>query len=164
MSLSCYTQRCVDIDEFIAASNVQQPHIVATESDENVEYHIYIESECLITVNSVADILADLICAYFGSNIAYPNSLYPILILLQRFVLGIKDSQKISVIPCHLFVLHKTKFVDVFYNVNISYIFGTNKSKFIVKLLARPMFVITPWRSNRLVAMTLQRSCHDVTG
>ena len=95
-------QRCVDIDEFIAASNVQQPHIVATESDENVEYHIYIESQCLITVNSVADILADLICAYFGSNIAYPNSLYSIPILLQHFVLGIKDSQKISVIPCHL--------------------------------------------------------------
>ena len=61
---------------------------MATESDENVEYHIYIESECLVTVNSVADILADRICAYFGSNIAYPNSLYPILILLQHFVLG----------------------------------------------------------------------------
>ena len=60
MSLSCYMQRCVDIDEFIAANNVQQPHIVATESDENVEYHICIESECLVTVNSVADVLADL--------------------------------------------------------------------------------------------------------
>ena len=89
MSLSCYMQGCVDIDEFVAANNVQQPHIVATESDENVEYHIYIESECLLTVNSVANVLADLVCAYFVSNIAYPNSLYPILIFLQCFVLGV---------------------------------------------------------------------------
>ena len=58
-------QRCVDINKFITASNVQQPHIVATESDENVEYHIYIESECLVTVNSVADILADLMCLFW---------------------------------------------------------------------------------------------------
>ena len=62
MSLSCYMQGCVDIDELVASNNVQQPHIVATESDENVEYHIYIESECLVTVNSVADVLADLVC------------------------------------------------------------------------------------------------------
>ena len=62
MSLSCYMQGRVDIDELVAANNVQQPHIVATESDENVEYHIYIESECLVTVNSVADVLADLVC------------------------------------------------------------------------------------------------------
>ena len=89
MSLSCYMQGCVDIDKFVAANDVQQPHIVATKSDENVEYHIYIESECLVTVNSVADVVADLICAYFVSNIAYPNSLYPILIFLQRFVLGV---------------------------------------------------------------------------
>ena len=89
MSLSCYMQGCVDINEFVAANNIQQPHIVATESDENVEYHIYIESGCLVTVNSVADVLADLVCAYFVSNIAYPNSLYPILIFLQRFVLGV---------------------------------------------------------------------------
>ena len=62
MSLSCYMQGRVDIDKLLAANNVQQPHIVATESDENVEYHIYIESECLVTVNSVADVLTDLIC------------------------------------------------------------------------------------------------------
>jgi len=86
MSLSCYMQGCVDIDKFVAANNIQHPHIVATESDENVEYHISIESECLVTVNSVAGVLADLISAYFVSNIAYPNSLYPILIFLQRFV------------------------------------------------------------------------------
>ena len=55
-------QGCVDIDEFVTANNVQQPHTVATESDENVEYHIYIESECLVTVNSVADVLADPVC------------------------------------------------------------------------------------------------------
>ncbi len=68
---------------------------MATESDENVEHHIYIESECLITVNYVEDVLADLICAYFVLNIAYLNSLYPILIFFQHFVLGVKDSQKI---------------------------------------------------------------------
>ena len=90
MSHSCYMQGCVDINEFVTANNVQQPHIVATESDENVEYHIYIESECLVTVNCVADVLADLICAYFVFNIACPNSLYPILIFLQHFVLGVK--------------------------------------------------------------------------
>ena len=42
-------------------SLLQEPHIMATESDENMDYHIYIKSECLVTVNFVADASADLI-------------------------------------------------------------------------------------------------------
>jgi len=126
-------------------------------SDENVEYHISIESECLVTVNSVVDVL---ICAYFVSDIAYPNSLYRYF-LAALCILGVKNSQS------HHNMLSLCSSYLLMYSTMLTfhiYIFGTNKSKFIVKLLARPMFVITPWRSNRLLPMTLQRSFYDVTG
>lgn len=72
---------------------MQEPHVVAAETDEKMEYYIYIESECLMRIDSLEDALADLICAYFVFNIACPKNLYPVLIFLQHFVLGVKDGQ-----------------------------------------------------------------------
>lgn len=55
---------------------------MAAKTDENVKYHIYIESQCLISVNSLGDALADLVCTYFVFNISYPKTMYATLIFL----------------------------------------------------------------------------------
>ena len=73
----------------------QEPYIVAIETDETMHYHIYIESDCLLSTNTLGDALADLICTYFVFDIAYPKSEYDLLIFFQHFVLGLKDNQKI---------------------------------------------------------------------
>lgn len=91
-----YIQGCTDIDEFVGANKMQEPHIVAAEADEKMDYYIYIKSEHLLCADSLADALADLICVYFVFSIAYPKNLYPALIFLQHFVLGVKDSQQVS--------------------------------------------------------------------
>ena len=73
----------------------QEPYIVAIETDETVQYHIYIESECLLSTHTLGDALADLICTYFVFDVAYPKSVYALLIFYQHFVLGLKDNQKV---------------------------------------------------------------------
>ena len=46
----------------------------------------------IFSVNTLGDALADVICAYFVFNIAYPKPMY---LFLQHFVLGLKVSQKV---------------------------------------------------------------------
>ena len=73
----------------------QEPYTVAIETDETVQYHLYIESDCLLTAHTLGDALANLICTYFVFDIAYPKSVYALLIFYQHFVLGLKDNQKV---------------------------------------------------------------------
>ena len=46
-------QGCGDIDDIVKAAGRQEPYIVAAETDDHVEYHIYIESECLLSVHFI---------------------------------------------------------------------------------------------------------------
>lgn len=57
--LSFPFQGCSDIDGIVAANGRQEPYIMATETDEALEFFI---------------------CGYFVFNIAYPNQLHPVLI------------------------------------------------------------------------------------
>jgi len=70
-NIFCLLQGCRDIDALIMTEGRQEPYIAATETDENVQYHIHIESQCLISDNSLGDrdALADRICTYFVFNI-----------------------------------------------------------------------------------------------
>ena len=77
------------------ATRRQELYIIAMETDQTLRYHICIESQCLFSVNTLGDALADVICAYFVFNIAYPKPMY---LFLQHFVLGLKVSQKV---PTH---------------------------------------------------------------
>ena len=72
----------------------QEPYIVAIETDETMHYHIYIQYDCLLSMHTLGDALADLICTFFF-DIAYPKLEYALLIFFQHFVLGLKDNQKI---------------------------------------------------------------------
>ena len=73
----------------VLATRRQELYILALETDPTLRYHICIESQ---SVNTLGDALADVICAYFVFNIAYPKPMY---LFLQHFVLGLKVSQKV---------------------------------------------------------------------
>ena len=60
-----------DVDDLVVATRRQELYIIAIETDQTLRYHICIESQCLFSVNTLGDALADVICAYFVFNIAY---------------------------------------------------------------------------------------------
>ena len=72
------------------------------ESDDTAEFMVYVESELLVSTNTLADALVDLMCAYFVFDIVYPKALYPLMLFLQHTLIGIKDSQKLPTPVCAL--------------------------------------------------------------
>ena len=74
---------------------MKEPYIIVADSDEATEYHIYVEMECVVSSPTLADALIDLICTYFIFNIEYPKPMYPALVFLQHFVMGLTDGQKV---------------------------------------------------------------------
>ena len=53
-------QGCADV-AMVETTGWQEPYSVATESDETLQYHIYIESACLLSVHTLGDALANLL-------------------------------------------------------------------------------------------------------
>ena len=69
-----------------------EPFILKAEEN---QYYVVAE-KCIIAQNTTfMDAMANLICAYFAFDIAYPKPLRPILIFIQRYIMGIKDKQPI---------------------------------------------------------------------
>ncbi len=73
-----------------------EPFIVLAEFDEVTEYMVYVEANCLITTSTLGDALADLLCAYFVFDMAYPKVMYPLLIFLQHTLMGMTKNSYIS--------------------------------------------------------------------
>ena len=85
------------------ATRRQELYIIAMETDQTLRYHIWIESQCLFSVNTLGDALADVICAYFVFNIAYPK---PICTLIfATFCPGAKGQSKSSNICIHIVII-----------------------------------------------------------
>ena len=57
------------------------------------QFFVVVERSIIIETNTFEDALTDMIALYFTMDITYPSSLYPVLLTIQRFVLGIKDKQ-----------------------------------------------------------------------
>ena len=78
----------------INLQNIKQnePYIAKIQDD---QYFIIIEREIVLECTQFLDAVVNMICGYFAFDISYPTSLYPVLIFIQRYVLGIKDNQPI---------------------------------------------------------------------
>ena len=50
--LLSFLQGCADVDDLVVATRRQEPCIIATETGQTLRYHIYIESQCLLSVNT----------------------------------------------------------------------------------------------------------------
>ena len=73
--LSLYIQGCADVDDLVVATRRQEPYIIAMETGQTLRYRIYIESQCLLSVNSLNSIC----------NIAY--ALMHTCIIMSFFVM-----------------------------------------------------------------------------
>jgi len=69
-----------------------EPYIAKFQDD---QYFVVIEREIVIESTRFLDAVVNMICGYFAFDISYPTSLYPILIFIQRYILGIRDNQAI---------------------------------------------------------------------
>lgn len=69
--------------------------ISVLESTEKLIFQIIVEREVLISTENFSSALLYLFGAYYAFNIQYPKLPYAVLIFLQRYVLGIDDSQTI---------------------------------------------------------------------
>ena len=71
-----------------------EPYIVVIEVDVTKrQFFVVVERNIIIESNTFQDALTDMIALYFTIDITYPSSLYPVLLTIQRFVLGIKNKQ-----------------------------------------------------------------------
>lgn len=70
-----------------------EPHILMVSN--RVQFFVCTERNILAEGASLIEALKDLIAAFFIFDMEYPKSLYPLLIFLQRYVLNIRDSQRI---------------------------------------------------------------------
>ena len=58
----------------VESTGRQEPYIVALETDEIMQCHIYIEFDCLLSAYTLSDALADLISTYFVFDILHAFS------------------------------------------------------------------------------------------
>ena len=65
------------------------------ESSEKVTLLTVVERKVLINTETFGSALLYLLGSYYVFNIAYSKLSYPVLIFLQRYVLGIEDEQTI---------------------------------------------------------------------
>ena len=59
-----------------------------------MSYHVVVEQEPLCEVSTFLSAIVHLIGSYYIYHIAYPKPLNSLLIMIQHFIFGIKDSQR----------------------------------------------------------------------
>lgn len=87
-------QSTVNIDEAVDKLKAF-PQIIVIHSDATSQYFVTVEKQILVESENMCGALLDLIATYFTFDIAYPKSLYPVLLFFQHFVLDLTDSQTV---------------------------------------------------------------------
>ena len=84
-------------DGEIAAKQLAQnePYIGIVVSDASLEYIIVAERIPIAHTKYILSAMVSIIAASFSFNVEYPQGLKPLLIFVQHFILGIKDSQAV---------------------------------------------------------------------
>jgi hypothetical protein len=73
-----------------------EPYIIQTEELEEVLYHTMVDGLFMYTALDLSNALIDIFCYYYVLNIKYPKTTAPFFVFFQHFILGIKDSGKLS--------------------------------------------------------------------
>ena len=97
-----------DVDEEVKKLPYNYPYLLLVEGESSLQFFLVVEKAILSESEGFLGALLDLICTYFTFDIVYPKPLYPVLLFIQRFVMDIKDNQKIPpALTRVLTVLHK---------------------------------------------------------
>lgn len=84
-----------DIDVSIEKIQQAEPYILLTIGDGSFQFFVVAEKQIYCESSTLIDAVKDLFAIYFVFDIQYPKPTTPVLFFLQRFVLDIKDSQRI---------------------------------------------------------------------
>jgi len=86
-----------DIDEELKNVPFSAPCILMVETSEATTYDLIVEGASLVQSTDIQTALIDLYSTYFVFDIAYPVEVAPVLIFMQHYIFGLKNSQKIPV-------------------------------------------------------------------
>ena len=100
-----HMQASEDIELNIKQIKQNEPYIVVAEAAAGInkrQFFVIVERSITIESDTFQDAITDMIGLYFTLDITYPSSLYPVLLSVQRFVLGIKDEQTVPPVVARL--------------------------------------------------------------
>ena len=90
-----------DMDLEVFKIKQSAPYLVITGKPGDINCQIS-EQESVVESNSVSDAIIDLIAAYFTFNITYPKFIKCMLLFIQHFVFGLKDSQEVPMVVTNI--------------------------------------------------------------
>lgn len=96
--MSIFFQMICDLDKEVMNVKENHPYIAAVINGSAIQLFLVAERCVLGHTEDAARVFTALIGAYFAFNIVYPNPIYPLLIFIQRYILGIEDRQPIPTV------------------------------------------------------------------
>ena len=86
-------QVCCDLHDEIQRQPHVYPFIAMVEGDACLQFFQVAEKVVVCESEGFMGALLDLVCVYYTFDIVYPKPLYPVLLFIQQFIMGIKDKQ-----------------------------------------------------------------------
>ena len=83
-----------DLDNEVISIDSNHPYIGLVTASSSMQVFLVAE------LHSDSTVFPEMISMYFTFNMVYPRPLYPVLIFVQHFVLGLKDHPNISDDTC----------------------------------------------------------------
>lgn len=85
-----------NLDESAMAVSENHPYLGIVLGGTSLQVFVIVE-RCVLEAVVSSSALSGLIAAYFAFNMTYTKPLYPLLIFIQHFLLGIRDEQPIPI-------------------------------------------------------------------
>lgn len=92
-----FFQDTADVDEEIKKISQNFPYLIVLKSLETYNFVVVVENEIFVETETLVYALMYLFATYYSFNMAYPQGCYSVLILFQKYILGIGKDDKQSV-------------------------------------------------------------------
>ena len=83
-----------NLDEAAMALSENHPYLAIVLSGTSLQVFVIVK-RCVLEAVMASSALSALIGVYFAFNMTYTKPLYPLLIFIQHFLLGIQDKQSV---------------------------------------------------------------------
>ena len=85
-----------NLDETAMALSENHPYLGLVLGGTSLELYLIVERHVLEAVEA-SSVFTGLIASYYTFNMTYPKQVYPVLIFIQQFLLGIQDKQPLPI-------------------------------------------------------------------
>lgn len=86
------------------------PYVMVSSSAEETSYHIVVERQPMCELSTFNFALIHLLGTYFIYDIAYPKAMHSLLLMIQHYIFGLKDTQRET--PAVLAIVSSLKSMD----------------------------------------------------